>query len=111
MKRPGRVGDSPIPGAGNYATAHAAVSATGFGELMLRALTAKAIADRVTRGESAGDAAAAVLEEMNARFGTPIGVICLDAQGGIGVVHGTQAMPHAFRNSAMAAVTARFSLR
>ncbi len=35
LTRPGRVGDSPIPGAGFYADGHAAVSATGWGEAIL----------------------------------------------------------------------------
>jgi isoaspartyl peptidase/L-asparaginase-like protein (Ntn-hydrolase superfamily) len=35
LKLPGRVGDTPAPGAGNYADRHAAVSATGHGELMM----------------------------------------------------------------------------
>lgn len=110
MKLPGRVGDSPIPGAGNYATAHAAVSATGHGELMLRAATAKAIADAVERGATAEQAARAVLDDMARRFGTPIGVICLDAKGGAGVVHGTAAMPYAFRREGDPGVTARFAV-
>lgn len=108
MKPPGRVGDSPVPGAGNYAGSHAAVSATGHGELMLRAVTARAIAERVERGAGAAGAAGAVFEDMVRRFGAPIGVICVDAHGGIGVVHGTAAMPHAFRRSGDLALTARF---
>ena len=111
MKPVGRVGDSPVPGAGNYANAHAAVSATGLGELMLRTVTAKAIAERVERGESAQAATSTVLAEIQRRFGTPIGAICLDATGGIGVVHGAPAMPHAFRTSELPAPVARFSLR
>jgi beta-aspartyl-peptidase (threonine type) len=109
-KRPGRVGDSPIPGAGNYATGRAAVSATGMGELMLRAACAKDIADRIARGEPPGDAARAVLAALEARFGTPVGVICLDALGRVGIVHGTEAMPHAWRVEGEAAVSARFSV-
>ena len=111
MKPAGRVGDSPVPGAGNYATACAAVSATGVGELMLRAVTAKAIVDRIARGESAEAAVEAVLAEMAAQFGSPIGAIALDRHGAIAVVHGTEAMPHAFRTAGMPAAVARFSLR
>jgi beta-aspartyl-peptidase (threonine type) len=107
MKPPGRVGDSPVPGAGNYADAHAAVSATGLGELMLRAVTARAIAERIARGAAPREAAAAVLQEMERRFGTPIGVICLDAHGDLAAVHGTRAMPHAFRREGEPSVTAR----
>jgi beta-aspartyl-peptidase (threonine type) len=110
LKQPGRVGDSPVPGAGNYATARAAVSATGHGELMLRAATAKAIADRIEQGSTPEAAARAVLSGMEHRFGMPVGVICLDAGGRIGVVHGTAAMPHAFRRSGDTGVTAGFSV-
>jgi L-asparaginase / beta-aspartyl-peptidase len=108
-KRPGRVGDSPIPGAGNYAGAHAAVSATGWGEQMLRYVTAKDVADRVARGAAPEEALRAVLDDMMRRFGEPIGAIALDARGALGVVHGTQAMPHAWRRSGEPAVTARFA--
>lgn len=109
LKRPGRVGDSPVPGAGNYATTHAAVSATGWGELMLRMATAKSIAERIEHGESPTAASAAIVAETERRFGQPVGVICLDARGAIGIVHGTEGMPHAWRASGDAAVSARFS--
>ena len=109
LKRPGRVGDSPIPGAGNYATARAAVSATGWGEFMLRMATAKAIATRIEGGEHPESAATAVLGEMERIFSQPIGVICLDARGAIGIVHGTEAMPHAWRTAGDDAVQARFA--
>lgn len=110
MKRPGRVGDSPIPGAGNYATGEAAVSVTGPGEVILRSAMAKTVADRVARGTHAPEAATAVLEEMMHRFATPLGVICLDSRGRIGVAHSSNAMPHAFRRSGDAQATARFNL-
>jgi beta-aspartyl-peptidase (threonine type) len=109
MKRPGRVGDSPVPGAGNYATAHAAVSATGWGEFMLRMATAKAIGTRIDAGEHPERAATAVLREMERSFGRPIGVICLDARGASGIVHGTEAMPHAWRASGDDEIRARFA--
>ncbi len=109
LKHPGRVGDSPVPGAGNYATAQAAVSATGWGEFMLRMATAKTIATRIESGESPGSAAAAVLAEMERIFGAPIGVICLDARGAVGIVHGTEGMPHAWRTGSDDDFNARFA--
>ena len=56
-KWPGRVGDAPIVGAGTYADRAVAISATGKGEAFLRAVTAKALADRLERG---GDLPAAL---------------------------------------------------
>lgn len=108
-KLPGRVGDSPVPGAGNYADASAAVSATGWGEQMLRFVTAKDVASRVARGAAPAQALRACLDDMRRRFGEPIGAIALDARGNIGMVHGTQAMPHAWRRSGESAVTSRFA--
>jgi beta-aspartyl-peptidase (threonine type) len=108
-KRAGRVGDSPIPGAGNYASAHAAVSATGFGELMLRYVTAKDVAERIARGTEPAAALREALNDMARRFGEPIGAIAIDARGNLGAVHGTQAMPHAWRRSGEPAVTAQFA--
>lgn len=107
-KRAGRVGDAPIPGAGNYADGHAAVSATGWGEQMLRYVTAKDVAGRIARGASPQQALREALDDMARRFGEPIGAIALDARGNLGVAHGTEAMPHAWRRSGEAQVTARF---
>jgi len=108
-KRPGRVGDSSIPGAGNYAGAQAAVSATGWGEQMLRYVTAKDVAGRIARGASPQQGLREALDDMARRFGEPIGAIALDARGDLGVVHGTEAMPHAWRRSGDAEVTAQFA--
>lgn len=108
-KRPGRVGDSPIPGAGNFANAHAAVSATGWGEQMLRYVTSKDVADRIAHGSAPEAALREALDDMRRRFGEPIGAIAIDTRGRLGVVHGTEAMPHAWRRSGEPGVTAQFA--
>src|SRR5439155_944160 len=54
---PGRVGDSPIVGAGLYAGPHGAVSATGFGEAILKRVLSKFVYDRMAEGLSAQRAA------------------------------------------------------
>jgi beta-aspartyl-peptidase (threonine type) len=108
-KPPGRVGDAPVPGAGNYADAAAAVSATGWGEQMLRYVTAKEVAGRIARGAEPQRALREALDDMARRFAEPIGAIALDARGALGVVHGTEAMPHAWRRSGEPEVTANFA--
>jgi beta-aspartyl-peptidase (threonine type) len=108
-KRPGRVGDSPVPGAGNYADAVAAVSATGWGEQMLRYVTAKDVAARIARGAEPQRALREALDDMARRFGEPIGALALDTRARLGVVHGTEAMPHAWRRSGEPEVTAHFA--
>lgn len=96
LKLPGRVGDSPIPGAGNYATPYAAASCTGQGELMMRVLAAKALCDRVAAGQPPAAAAEGLLGEMRVSVGADAGFILLSRSGALGVAHGTESMPHAF---------------
>ncbi|TXF11058.1 isoaspartyl peptidase/L-asparaginase family protein [Pelomicrobium methylotrophicum] len=95
LKLPGRIGDSPVPGAGNYATPQAAVSATGLGELMLRICAAKCVCDAVGLGRSAAEAVRDVLEKMAEVLGTDAGFIAVDRNGGLGIGHLTEHMPHA----------------
>ena len=70
-KRWGRIGDSPVIGAGNYADDRAcAVSATGAGEFFIRAGVAHEICTRMRLlGESAQAAADAVIAEVGALGG------------------------------------------
>jgi beta-aspartyl-peptidase (threonine type) len=96
LKLPGRIGDTPVPGAGNYATPFAAVSATGKGELMLRFLTAKAVCDLVASGADSQRALTEVLAAMAESVGSDVGIIALDKAGHIGAGHLTPTMPHAF---------------
>ncbi|HEV2746920.1 MAG TPA: isoaspartyl peptidase/L-asparaginase [Allosphingosinicella sp.] len=81
-KRWGRIGDSPLIGAGTYADDRsAAVSATGSGEYFIREVVAHEICARIRlRGESAQAAAAAVMEEVETLGGTG-GVIVVTPGG------------------------------
>jgi beta-aspartyl-peptidase (threonine type) len=81
-KRWGRIGDSPVIGAGTYADDRAcAVSATGAGEFFIRAGVAHEIATRMRLlGESAQAAAEAVIAEVG-ELGGDGGVIVAAADG------------------------------
>jgi len=82
-KRPGRVGDSPIIGAGAWADSHAAVSCTGQGEYFIRAAVAAQIAHRLRFGGQSLEAAAqAALQEV-AALGGHGGLIAVDRDGNI----------------------------
>jgi beta-aspartyl-peptidase (threonine type) len=107
LKLPGRVGDSPIPGAGNYAHTAAACSATGHGELMMRVVAAKDLCDRVARGEHPQAATEALLRDMAASVGAEAGFILLSRAGDLGVAHGTASMPHAWWRQGEPAPSAR----
>jgi beta-aspartyl-peptidase (threonine type) len=81
-KRWGRIGDSPLIGAGTYADDRsAAVSATGAGEYFIRAAVAHEICARIRHhGESARDAADAVIAEVG-ELGGSGGVIVVTPRG------------------------------
>ncbi|HKJ18465.1 MAG TPA: isoaspartyl peptidase/L-asparaginase [Xanthomonadales bacterium] len=84
-KRWGRVGDSPIVGAGTFADNRScAVSATGDGEYFIRAAVAKDICARVQyQGVSLSDAANAVVHGELVEMGGEGGVIAIDPAGNI----------------------------
>jgi len=83
-KRYGRVGDSPIIGAGTYATELCGVSGTGWGEFYIRAAVAHDICARMAyRGDSLAKAAEDVVNGEVVRLGGDGGAIALDREGNI----------------------------
>lgn len=82
-KLPGRVGDSPIIGAGAWADGHAAVSCTGQGEYFIRAAVAAQVAHRVRfGGERLEDAAKAAIRSV-ADLGGHGGLVAVDRDGNV----------------------------
>ena len=80
-KLPGRVGDTPIPGAGVWADGRAAVSCTGQGELFIRTNAAASVSARMRwAGAQLPHAARAVIEEV-AGLGGEGGMIAVGADG------------------------------
>lgn len=100
-KRFQRIGDSPIIGAGTYADDRAcAVSATGHGELFIRAAVAHDICARMRfGGRSLGAAAREVIFGELAALGGEGGVIAIDAQGEIAVEFNSEGMFRATRKA------------
>ena len=94
-KMEGRVGDSPVPGAGVWADRRAAVSCTGQGEFFLRTAAAAQLAFRMRwAGEDVTEAADAVLAEI-AALGGDGGVIAVDADGRVATPHRSSGMKRA----------------
>ena len=82
-KLPGRVGDTPIIGAGGWADDRVAVSCTGQGEYFVRVAAAAQLAHRIRfGGQSLEVAAAAVLAQIRA-LGGEGGLIAVDADGNV----------------------------
>jgi beta-aspartyl-peptidase (threonine type) len=99
-KRWGRIGDSPVIGAGTYADDRAgAISATGAGEYFIRVAAAKAICERMRLlGERAQTAAEAVIAEIG-ELGGAGGVIVAGADGSTAFALNTAGMYRARANS------------
>ncbi len=92
-KRWGRIGDAPVIGAGTYADARCAVSATGWGEFYIRTAAAHSICARVAwKKESVAAAAKAVVMDDVPSLCGDGGVIALDAHGNFAMPFNTEGM-------------------
>jgi len=84
-KYPGRVGDSPIAGAGYYADdRHGAAACTGTGEMAIRAATAHSVVLYLKMGLSlaeAGHRAMADLRDLGGRYLSGMSFVAVDAAG------------------------------
>jgi L-asparaginase / beta-aspartyl-peptidase len=94
---PGRVGDTPILGAGTYCTTRVAVSLTGVGERIMVLLSAKRLADLVGDGRSVAAAARAVMDEIEALHSSA-GLIAMGADGTVVETKNTPFMASARRS-------------
>ena len=109
-KRWGRIGDSPVIGAGTYAAdGNCAVSATGSGEYFIRASAARQLCDRIAwHGESVQAAAAATIANIG-DIGGDGGMIAIDGAGRIAFAMNTSGMYRGWVTSDAAAATAIYS--
>lgn len=100
-KRFGRVGDSSIIGAGNYANnATCAVSCTGHGEPFLRAVTAYDVSCLMEySGLSLKEACARVVHEKLPKLQGEGGLIAVDSRGNLELVFNSEGMYRGLRHS------------
>jgi len=103
FKLPGRIGDSPLPGAGFYAdNRFGAVATTGQGEHILRAGLGFLVMRLLEEGLPAQEAAERVKALFRGRIADgSAGWIVLDAAGGVGIAHTTRNLSFAWRASGM----------
>jgi beta-aspartyl-peptidase (threonine type) len=96
-KRWGRIGDSPLIGAGTWADARCAVSSTGWGEYYIRTVAAYDICARVAYLQQDIDTAArSVVMDVIPAMGGDGGVIALDGAGRISMPFNTAGMARGF---------------
>jgi beta-aspartyl-peptidase (threonine type) len=94
----GRVGDSPIIGAGTYANNKTcAVSSTGWGEYFIRSVVAYDISALMEyKGVSLDDAANSVIMDKLTKLGGTGGIIAVDKDGNIAMPFNTSGMYRAY---------------
>jgi beta-aspartyl-peptidase (threonine type) len=100
-KKWGRVGDSPMIGAGTYANNETcAVSCTGSGEFFIRGVVAYDVSCLMEyKGLSLEDAAKEVIQNRILKIGGDGGLIAVDAKGNIAMPFNTEGMYRAFNKS------------
>ncbi len=100
-KRYGRIGDSPVIGAGTYANdLTCAVSCTGHGEFFLRAVVAYDISCLIEyKGMSLNDACEFVVNDKLVKLGGEGGVIAVDSHANCALVFNSEGMYRAWKNA------------
>lgn len=109
-KRPGRVGDTPLIGAGTYADNRtAAISCTGSGEMFMRVVAAFDVCARMAyAGRSLDAAAQEVVMQVLPAIGGRGGLIAVDALGNLSLPFNTEGMYRGFARVGEAPQTAIF---
>jgi len=105
FKYPGRVGDSPIVGAGHYSdTRFGGAACTGFGELAMRNVTTKTAVDRLARGANAATVAEEAIADANAlvSHGSRLSIVVLAANGEHAAATTRRGVRYAYQSVGMA---------
>ncbi|EDS38232.1 l-asparaginase [Culex quinquefasciatus] len=108
-KHPGRVGDSPILGAGTYAdNLLGGISVTGDGDIIMKVSLAYDIVKRMEYlGVGIEEAAEDALTAMSNRLDGTAGIVALDAAGNIGIAFNSEQMSWAFQRGNVVAYGVR----
>lgn len=110
LKLPGRIGDSPVYGAGYYASPRGAAASTGVGEHMVRTHFCRAIVEGMDPTTTPQRAVRSAFEELEGLLGGDnAGVVAVDRQARVGAWHNTAGMGHAYLTSRMTRPVVRAS--
>jgi beta-aspartyl-peptidase (threonine type) len=97
FKLPGRVGDSCLIGCGLYADNEVGgVSATGYGESIIKVMLSRVVCELLERGLTAQKAAEQSVKMLEKKINGRGGVIVLDRKGNVGIFYNTPKMARAY---------------
>jgi len=99
-KMSGRVGDSPLWGAGGYVESIGGVAATGFGEDLIRILATRQTVDYIRQGASVQVAAEKTINDLQTKLDGLGGIIALTKEG-IGLAFNTPRMAYAYQTDTL----------
>ncbi|MFQ5906454.1 MAG: isoaspartyl peptidase/L-asparaginase family protein [bacterium] len=92
---PGRVGDTPVIGAGVYADSKiGAATATGIGEYIVRTVLSRAIVELMARGVTPGRALKTAIGNLRKITGGQVGAVAIDRKGRAAAWHNTRFMSY-----------------
>lgn len=92
-KLPGRIGDSPVMGAGAYANDVCGATATGWGEHIMRVVLSRMVVLYVEEGFDVISAAKKGMDMFEKKTGSEAGIIVADSKGNFGYATNAKAMP------------------
>ena len=98
-KMPGRVGDSPLIGAGTFASPAGGAGATGWGEVIIRSAMSLRAVDAMAEGADAQAAAEVAVARAAALNEQGAGIIVVDRHGGVGRAWCTPRLAFAWRTA------------
>ena len=98
-KRPGRVGDTPLPGIGTWADSNVALSCTGIGEMFILCGGAGDVAARMRYGGASLETASNAMIAQVGRLGGDGGVIAIDRAGNHSFAFNSGGMKRAYAGS------------
>ncbi|GBF35018.1 isoaspartyl aminopeptidase [Desulfocucumis palustris] len=104
LKMPGRVGDTPVPGGGIFASGNCAVVCTGLGEAFIETLTAKYVDSLVRDGIHPREAAERAMKRLHRlKKGAVGGLVAVDSKMRYGAAYNCRRFPVAvFENGVVA---------
>jgi beta-aspartyl-peptidase (threonine type) len=92
----GRVGDTPMIGAGTYCNEYGGASSTGVGEAIVRATLTREVVRLIESGLHPQEAAERAMEQFESQTESEAGVITLNRNGDHGAAFNTETMQSAF---------------
>ncbi|MFZ5595461.1 MAG: isoaspartyl peptidase/L-asparaginase family protein [Bacillota bacterium] len=93
LKLPGRIGDTPIPGAGIFASQRCAVVCSGLGEAFIETLAAAFAGSMVAAGMHPREAAEKTIARLTSEKGAAGGIVVVDSLNRFGAAHNTRSFP------------------